>query len=69
MARDIFLDGNTYRDSRSVDHRTFVGDLELGGAVFWQNVRLSYTQDFRSKEFVAQEKSFTFGVLSLSFAF
>ena len=69
VARDIFLDSNTYRDSRSVDHRTFVGDLELGGAVFWQNVRLSYTQNFRSKEFVGQKKDFVFGALSLSISF
>jgi hypothetical protein len=69
VARDIFLDGNTYRDSRSVDHRPFVGDLEVGAAVFWQNIRLSYTQDFRSKEFVGQKKDFVFGALSLSFAF
>ena len=69
VARDIFLDGNTWRDSRSVDRRTFVGDLELGGAVFWQNVRVSYTQDFRSKEFVGQKKDFIFGALSLSFSF
>ncbi|MBV1798379.1 lipid A deacylase LpxR family protein [Siccirubricoccus sp. G192] len=69
VARDIFLDGNTWRDSRSVDHRPFVGDLELGVAVFWHNIRLSYTQDWRSKEFVGQSKSFHFGALSLSVAF
>jgi hypothetical protein len=69
VARDITLNGNTWRDSRSVDHRPFVGDLELGGAVFWQNIRLSYTQDFRSKEFVGQKQEFVFGALSLSFAF
>lgn len=69
IARDITLDGNTFRDSRSVDPRHFVGDLELGGAVFWQNIRLAYTQDFRTKEFVGQKKGFVFGALSLSFAF
>lgn len=69
VGRDLFLDGNTYRDSRSADHRTFVGDVEVGAAVFWHNVRLSYTQVWRSKEFVAQSKEFTFGALSLSFAF
>ena len=69
VAHDIFLDGNTFRDSRAVDHRPFVGDLELGGAVFWQNVRLSYTQDFRSKEFFGQKKEFIFGVMTLSIAF
>lgn len=69
VGRDIFLDGNTYRSSRSVDHRPFVGDLEVGAAVFWQNIRLSYTQVWRSKEFVAQREAFTFGSLSLAFSF
>jgi len=69
VGRDIFLDGNTWQSSRSVDRRIFVGDLELGGAVFWQNIRLSYTQDFRSKEFVGQRREFIFGALSLSVAF
>lgn len=70
VARDIFLNGNTWRENTpSVDHRPFVGDLELGAAVFWHNIRLSYTQVWRSKEFVAQPKSFRFGALSLSVAF
>jgi hypothetical protein len=69
VAHDIFLNGNTFRDSRSVDHRPLVADLEFGAAVFWQNIRLSYTQVFRSKEFVAQGRDFSFGVLSLSLAF
>ena len=69
VGRDLFLDGNTWRDSRSVDRRPFVGDLEAGAAVFWNNVRLSYTQVWRSKEFVGQRKEFTFGALSLSVAF
>jgi hypothetical protein len=69
VAHDIFLDGNTWRDSRHTDLRPFVGDLEAGAAIFWHNIRLSYTQVWRSKEFVAQPKAFTFGAFSLSFAF
>jgi len=69
VGRDIFLDGNTWRDSPSVDHRPLVGDLEVGAAVFWHNIRLSYTHVWRSKEFVAQPKEHQFGSLSLSIAF
>jgi hypothetical protein len=69
VGRDIFLDGNTWRDSRSVDRRTFVADLEVGAAVFWQNVRLSYTQVWRTKEFDDQSRMFTFGSVSLAFSF
>ena len=69
VGRDIFLDGNTWRDSRSVDKRTFVADFEVGAAVFWQNVRLSYTQIWRTKEFDGQRENFTFGSVSLAFSF
>lgn len=69
VARDMFLDGTLFRSSRSVDHRTLVGDLELGVAVFWHNVRLSFTQDWRSREFEGQRKAFRFGSFSLAVAF
>jgi len=69
VGRDITLDGNTWRDSRSVDHRPFVADLEVGAAVFWYNVRLSYTHVWRTKEFVSQRSGFTFGAVSLAFSF
>ena len=69
VARDVFLAGNTWRDSPSVDHRPFVGDLELGASVFWRNIRLSYTHDWRSKEFVGQTRPHQFGSISLAIAF
>lgn len=69
VGRDIFLDGNTFRDSRSVDHRPFVGEAEFGAAVFWQNIRFSYTQVFRTKEFVGQRVGSVFGAFALSLAF
>ena len=69
VGRDIFLDGNTWRDSRSVSRRTFVADFEVGAAVFWQNIRLSYTQVWRTKEFKGQDEAFNFGSVSLAFSF
>ena len=70
VGRDLFLDGSTWRNhSPSVSKRNLVGDLEAGGAVFWHNIRLSYTHDWRSEEFVGQKKMFTFGVATLSVAF
>jgi hypothetical protein len=70
VGRDLFLDGSTWRNhSPSVPKRTLVGDMEAGGAVFWHNVRLSYTHDWRTEEFVGQKKWFTFGIATLSVAF
>lgn len=69
IARDIFLDGNTFRDSRSVDREPVVGDFEAGGAVFWRNVRLSYSYVYRTKEFKDQPQAQSFGAIALTVAY
>lgn len=70
VARDIFLDGNTYRDNtRSVDREPVVGDFEAGGAVFWRNVRLSYSYVYRTEEFRAQGEAQQFGSVALTVAY
>lgn len=66
VARDIFLDGNTFRDSQSVDKQNFVGDLQLGVAVMFDKWRVSYTHVTRSPQFHDDDWS-TFGSLALSF--
>ncbi len=69
VLRDIFLDGNTFADSHSVDKEHFVGDLLLGVSVTFWNAKLSYAQAFRSKEFDGQDSGHKFGSLSLSITF
>ncbi|WP_338662719.1 lipid A deacylase LpxR family protein [Pararoseomonas sp. SCSIO 73927] len=69
VARDIFLDGNTWRDSPSVDRRAFVGDIQAGVAVMWRGVRLAYTQVVRSEEFYGQRGVQSFGSVSASVRF
>lgn len=69
VARNIFLDGNTFRDSRSADKEPLVGDLQFGIALTWRNVRLSYTHVLRTREFETQEEPNDFGAFSLSVRF
>ncbi|MBP2231075.1 hypothetical protein J2847_004386 [Azospirillum agricola] len=69
VARDIFLDGNTFRSSPSVDKKPLVGDLQLGFAVTVSDVRVAYTHIFRTKEFDGQDKADTYGSLSVSARF
>jgi len=69
VARDIFLDGNTWRDGPRVDKRPFVGDLQAGVAVLWRGVRFAYTQVLRTEEFYGQTSRQSFGSLSVSFRF
>lgn len=69
MARNIFLDGNSFRDSRSVDKKLLVGDLQFGAVLLWHKVRLSYTHVLRTREFYTQERGDDFGSLTLSLQF
>jgi len=69
IGRNIFLDGNTFRDSRSVDKKYFVGDIQMGFAVTFLRARLAFTQVFRSAEFDGQEGFNSFGSAALSVRF
>lgn len=74
VARNVFLDGSTFRKSHSVPKKHFVGDLNLGFAVvlrdgsgFLPPMRISYTHMWRSREFHGQENIDRLGSLSLTF--
>lgn len=67
VARDITLDGNSFRDSPSIDKKPFVADLYAGlsfGTTHWQ---LTYAQAYRTIEFVGQDSRSVFGSISVSF--
>ena len=67
VLRDIFLDGNTFADSHSIDKENWVADLAGGVTLSYGNLMLTYTHVTRSKEFVGQEDSHNFGSMTLSF--
>lgn len=69
VARNIFLDGNSFRDSPSVDKKIFVGGLQAGVAMTYHNTRLAYTHVFRTREFFGQSTGDQFGALTLSVRF
>ena len=67
VVRDIFLDGNTFQDSRSADKRPFVGEAQVGGAVnITRRWRLAYTHVFPTREFRGQEGTQDFGAVAIS---
>ena len=68
VAANIFLDGNTFTDSHSVDKKYFVGDLQAGFVLAIYDFRMSVSQVYRSKEFDGQDKSDQFGAVNLSLA-
>ncbi len=69
VARNIFLDGNTFEDSASVDKLPFVADFQVGFAVMFRRVRLTVAQVYRTREFETQNEPDRFSAVSLSFKF
>ncbi len=69
VARNIFLDGNTFRDSPSIDKKYFVGDGTLGAAITWDDYRLSYNMTYRTEEYHGQDENTLFGGISLSYRY
>lgn len=67
VARDITLDGNTFRESPSIEKNRFVNDLSGGFAVGSHHWQLAYTQARRSREFRGQSRASVFGSISLTF--
>jgi len=67
VARDIFLDGNTWKDSHSLDKEYLVGEVAAGISVLISNWKVSYAQVFRTREFRKQPHSHQYGSLTLSY--
>ena len=67
---NIFLDGNSFVDSRSVEKNVGVGDFSAGASVFYRDwVKLDFSFTERSKEFKTQKQADHFGQANLSFRF
>ena len=69
VLQNIFLDGNTFQDSPSVDKEPLVGDFVAGVAVVYGQVRVAFTHVMRTREFKGQSEADRFGAISLSVRF
>lgn len=69
VLRDIFLDGNTFRDSHSVDKEDLVGQASFGVAALYRGWKLSFAKVHRSKEFKKQPDAHSYGSVSLSYSY
>ncbi len=68
-ARNIFLDGNTFRDSHSVSKKPFVADLIGGIGMIIHRFKITYSYVHRTKEFETQRDEQNFGAISMSITF
>jgi lipid A 3-O-deacylase len=69
VIRDIFLDGNTWGSSQSVDKELFVADMMAGFALEYGKFKLRYSYVLRTKQFKTQQREQIFGTLSLSWIY
>lgn len=69
VGRNIFLDGNTFRDSPRVSKKHLVGDASAGLALTYGDYRISYSYNVRSKEFDGQSAPSEFGSITLTTKF
>lgn len=69
VVRNILLDGNTFRDSHSVDKKPFVADFTGGIGIIIHRFKITYSYAYKTKEFETQREGQEFGAISLSFTF
>ncbi|MEW6614569.1 MAG: lipid A deacylase LpxR family protein [Thermodesulfobacteriota bacterium] len=69
VARNIFLDGNTFRDSHSVDKKPLVADFIGGVGMIIYRFKITYSYVYRTKEFDTQKEEQHFGAISVSITF
>jgi lipid A 3-O-deacylase len=68
MLQNIFLDGNTFKDSHRVDREILVGDWHWGLVISGMGMRLAFSYVVRSPEFVQQQEPDHFGTVTFSAA-
>ena len=69
IARNLFLDGNSFEASRSVSKKWLVGDLTMGAALVFDQFRLAFTHVVRSREYATQNRPDRFGAVDLTVRF
>lgn len=69
VAQNIFLDGNTFVHSASVDKNTWVGEFQYGIAVTFDDIRVALTEVNRTREFSGQQHPDAFAALTFGTRF
>ncbi len=69
VARDIFLDGNTFESSPEIDKKPLVADFSAGYALSFDTIKLTYRHLFRTKQFDGQKEGQVIGSLTLTVSF
>lgn len=69
VVRNIFLDGNTFLDSHSVEKKPLTTNILTGISLTAGGFNLSFTYVFWTKKFVSEKQKHTFAALNLSYVY
>ncbi len=69
VLRNIFLDGNSFTKSYSVEKEPFISDTQYGITFIFDNVRISLSNMVRSKEFTTQQDVTKYGAINFTFRY
>jgi len=69
VGHDIFLDGNTFKDSPDVEKENLVADLSAGIALIFDRYKFTYRHLYRTKQFSSQKHDHIIGSLTLTISF
>jgi hypothetical protein len=68
ILRNIFLDGNTFVESSSIEKESIVNDYSYGLGIAYKKFEILIGNTYRSKEFKLQERANKFTTLMISFS-
>jgi len=69
IAKNIFLDGNTFKESHSVRKNYFTLETGYGLSFVYDHFSIDYLRRHTSKEFQSQKKLYSYGSLLFSYAY
>jgi lipid A 3-O-deacylase len=70
VARNIFLDGNSFQNSPALDKKPLIGSAQIGAALIYKEARLSFVNSISTRQFNGGSKTYEhFGGATLSYRF
>ena len=69
VARDLFLDGNTFQESHSVDKEWLKGYGAVGLSARYKNVNLDYIKTYHTKQYEQGTSTHSIGSIIISYLF
>lgn len=69
VLNDIFINGNTFKDSHSVDLEHWQAGASVGGQINLYNWNFIYTMVYSTKQYETQDKDTRYGTITITYNF